>query len=353
MGKTPTDKTACEDPDLAQCSVELVDEAAKQRLRVMEESYKAYIEEELSLRKRREEIHQARPWRHWAAGEWCWYRRSGKHKGSRMKGGVFLGPARVSIQERETTAEGVRMKGVVRITEGTSLVRCAVEHLRPLSESEKKLCSIADTESISFQDPVRRLPHSTFLDITIQTDAPDDAWEDETTGWDPRSTRDPSSSSSFWPHQSDATSRLGPNLMPPSRSMRTDDEMSVQEPETTHVSVAHPLASETIPSDVPAASVEPGDSVHINPTRRILFKRPPNPLDRVELPKRTRGDEDDHSSFLSAYQHDLETVSEILKNGKSVFSGTGMPDMLDSAWLAIKIPAETSKNENIDSITVR
>ena len=92
-----------------------------------------------------------------------------------MKGGVFLGPARVLLQERETTAEGVRMKGVVWITEGTSLVRCAVQHLRSLSESEKRLCSIADTEAISFQDFVRRLPHSTFLDLTTQTDAPDDA----------------------------------------------------------------------------------------------------------------------------------------------------------------------------------
>ena len=82
---------------LSACSVELVDEAAKQRLRVKEESYKAYIEEELSLRTRRKEIHQARPWRHWAAGEWCWYWRSGRHKGSRMKSGVFLGPARVLI----------------------------------------------------------------------------------------------------------------------------------------------------------------------------------------------------------------------------------------------------------------
>ena len=89
LGKTPTDKSVCENPYLAQCSVEVVDEAAKQRLRVKEESYKAYIEEDLSLRKRRKEIHQARPWRHWAAGEWCWYWRSGKHKGSRMKGGVF------------------------------------------------------------------------------------------------------------------------------------------------------------------------------------------------------------------------------------------------------------------------
>ena len=123
----------------------MVDEAAKQRLRVKEESYKAYIEEELSLRKRRKEVHQARPWRRWAAGEWCWYWRSGKHKGSR-KVVFFLGPASVLIQERETTAEDVRMKGVVRITEGTSLVRCAVQHFRSLSESEKRLCSIADTE---------------------------------------------------------------------------------------------------------------------------------------------------------------------------------------------------------------
>ena len=131
-------------------------------------------------------------------------------------------------------------------------------NLRSFSESDKRLCSIADTESISFQDLVRRLPHSTFLDLTTQTDALDDAWEEEITGWDPRSTRDPSTSSSSWPHQSDATSRLGPDLMPPSQPMRTDDEMSVQEPETTHVSVAHPSARETIPSDVPVTSVVTG-----------------------------------------------------------------------------------------------
>ena len=131
--------------------------------------------------------------------------------------------------------------------------------------------------------------------------------------------------------------------MPPSRSMRTDHEMSVQEPETTHVSVAHPSASETILSDVLVASVETENSVHTTSVRRILFKRPPNPLDRVEPPKRTRGDDDDHSA-LSAFHHDLEKVSEILKNGNGVFSGTGMPDMLDSAWLAMKIQAETTKN---------
>ena len=67
------------------------------------------------------------------------------------------------IEEREMTAEGVRMKGVVWFTEGTFLVRCVVQHLRPLPESEKRLCSIADTEAISFQDLVRLLPRSTLM----------------------------------------------------------------------------------------------------------------------------------------------------------------------------------------------
>ena len=76
------------------------------------------------------------------------------------------------------------MKGVIWITEGTSLVRCAVQHLRALLESEKRLCSIADTEAMRLQDLVSRLPHSTFLDLTTQTDALDDAWEEEITGLD-------------------------------------------------------------------------------------------------------------------------------------------------------------------------
>ena len=49
---------------------------------------------------------------------------------------------------------------------------------------------------------------------------------------------------------------------------------------------------------------------------RINFKRPPPPLDRVEHPKRARGDDDDHSALLSACHHDLKKVSEILIDGK-------------------------------------
>ena len=46
---------------------------------------------------------------------------------------------------------------------------------------------------------------------------------------------------------------------------------------------------------------------------------------------------------FSAYHHDLEN----LKDGKSVFGGTGMSDMSDSARLAIKIKTETQNSEPI------
>ena len=129
--------------------------------------------------------------------------------------------------------------------------------------------------------------------------------------------------------------------MPPSRLVGTDDGMSVQEPETTHVPVAHPSASETIPSGLGGTGRFSADNFHVS----HFFKRPPPALDRVEPPKRTRSDDDDDSSLLSDYHHDLEKRSEILKDGKSVFSGTGMPDMLDSAWLATKSLAGTPKCE--------
>ena len=67
----------------------------------------------------------------------------------------------------------------------------------------------------------------------------------------------------------------------------------------------------------------------------------------MEPPKRTRSDDDDHSAPLSAFHHDLEKMSEIVKDGKSFFSGTGMPDLLDSGWFALKIQAGTPKSETL------
>ena len=136
----------------------------------------------------------------------------------------FLGPTRVLIQERETTSEGVRMKGVVWITEGTSLVRCAVQHLRSLTESEKRLRSIADTESISFQDLVKRLPHTTFLisrhrQMLLMMLGKTKSQVGTHEAHDIQAVAVLSGRINMMQHHV-----LGPDLMPPSRSMRTDDE---------------------------------------------------------------------------------------------------------------------------------
>ena len=50
------------------------------------------------------------------------------------------------------------MKGVVWITEGTSLVRCAVQHLRSLSESEKR--TIFSSQSKGKRDRDAKVVHS-------------------------------------------------------------------------------------------------------------------------------------------------------------------------------------------------
>ena len=182
------------------------------------------------------------------------------------------------------------------------------------------MCSIADTEARSFRDLVRCLSHCGILDLTTQTDAPDDAWEQEVTGWDRRSTRDPSSGSSFWPQPPEAASRLGPHLVPPSRLVRADGEMSAHESETSRVPYPHPSASDLAPPDVPVAAVEPENSAQTVSMRSITFKRPPNAFGRAEPSKRTRADDDEDSALFSVYHRDLEKVSENLNDGKVVSS---------------------------------
>ena len=89
-------------------------------------------------------------------------------------------PARVFLQERETTAEGVRMKGCSLGSQRALLLFDVLfSTCVPFPRFEKRLCSIADTEAISFQDLVGRLPRSAILDLTTLTDAPNDAWEEK------------------------------------------------------------------------------------------------------------------------------------------------------------------------------
>ena len=138
---TDRQKSVCENPDLAPCGVEVVDEAAIQRLRVKEESYKAYIEEELSVTSKTSQRKFTKP--DFGGTE---LQVTGAGIGDlantfvrERKVVCSLGRHVCLLQERETTAEGVRMKGVLWITEDTSLVRCAVQHLRSFLESEKKI----------------------------------------------------------------------------------------------------------------------------------------------------------------------------------------------------------------------
>ena len=81
-------------------------------------------------------------------------------------------------------------------------------------------------------------------------------------------------------------------------------------------------------------------------TRRITFKCPPNPLDRAEPPERTRADSDDDSAVISAYNRDPGRVSEICNVEKGASSGTRMPDMSDSASLAIETNTKIRKSES-------
>ena len=77
----------------------------------------------------------------------------------------FLGPARGLIQERETTAEGVRVQGVVWITEGTSLVRFAVQHLL-LFPSLRKDYAASQTQKPSVSKTLSDVCHTAHFLIS-------------------------------------------------------------------------------------------------------------------------------------------------------------------------------------------
>jgi len=128
IGRTPKG-FGLEGREIGQRSAELTDVVEKSRLEVKTECYKAYLEEELSLQQNRKALHQARKWRAWAAGEWCWYWRSSTANRKRTpKAGVFRGPARVLMQERDVTAEGSTLRGVVWVADGASMVRVSPSH---------------------------------------------------------------------------------------------------------------------------------------------------------------------------------------------------------------------------------
>ena len=61
------------------------------------------------------------------------------------------------------------------MADGASMARVSPSHLRTLSESEKTLCTLKDTDALQFQELVRLLPTSTYLDLV---DQPRPDWEE-------------------------------------------------------------------------------------------------------------------------------------------------------------------------------
>ena len=62
-----------------------------------------------------------------------------------MKGCVFFGSRRVLLQERKATADGVRVKGVVSITERHSSLFGALYSTRVPVSSPRKHCAVSPT----------------------------------------------------------------------------------------------------------------------------------------------------------------------------------------------------------------
>ena len=72
------------------------------------------------------------------------------------------------MQDRDITTEGSIFRGVVWVADGAAMVRASPSHPRNLSEAEKTLCTLKDSDALQFQDMVRRLPNSTYLDLVDQ-----------------------------------------------------------------------------------------------------------------------------------------------------------------------------------------
>ena len=81
------------------------------------------------------------------------------------------------MQERDITAEGSTLRGLVWVADGAAMVRVSPSHLRTLSEAEETLCTLKDSDALQFQDMVRRLPNSTYLDLVDQTGPDHDEFE--------------------------------------------------------------------------------------------------------------------------------------------------------------------------------
>ena len=117
----------------------------------------------------------------WSAGELVYYWREGrgtiKAPGRR---GKFHGPARVLIQERKQERGQSVPSGIVWLSHGSFLIRCAPEHIRPATSGEEDLHDLSNSEKVSFSELLSRLPNLRYEDIVSQKPPENGDLEDST-----------------------------------------------------------------------------------------------------------------------------------------------------------------------------
>ena len=173
LGRAPEDWGIGDhrDGNLGRVSAEINSNPLQELLERKRISFQSYIEEELSIQARRKELHRTRSVRQWETGESCWYWRTAVRKGRhhRQKEGVFMGPAKVLMQERERKPDGTEVRRpIVWLVDGMDLVRCSTVHLRPLSGAERVLEGLNGQDIQGFEQLVKELRKGTYADLSQQ-----------------------------------------------------------------------------------------------------------------------------------------------------------------------------------------
>ncbi|CAK0817744.1 unnamed protein product, partial [Prorocentrum cordatum] len=131
----------------------------------------SYLECEYAERRRHAEQARNRIYQTWEAGDLVYFWRDGKGRENRPgKKGRWYGPARVLVQEKRHIDGRARVTSVVWIAHGNTLIRCAPEHLRPASETEKMLTELKKQASLgkTMTEILETAKAGTFEDLVEQ-----------------------------------------------------------------------------------------------------------------------------------------------------------------------------------------
>ncbi|CAK0904649.1 unnamed protein product, partial [Prorocentrum cordatum] len=134
-------------------------------------AHPSYLECEYAERRRHAEQARNRIYQTWEAGDLVHFWRDGKGRENRPgKKGGWHGFARVLVQEKRHIDGRTRVTSVVWIAHGNTLIRCAPEHLRQASETEKMLTELKKQASLgkTMTEILETAKAGTFEDLVEQ-----------------------------------------------------------------------------------------------------------------------------------------------------------------------------------------